>query len=323
MSMLAESIRQWRDTNTLGRHERVENLDDESLNVPSPPPPPPTTTTTETTAETTVNTTPNTSTTSEENNDTETPVVGATTETSSSVEDEFQRQQQQQRQEELAEERESIRRKNLACTLLLVMILARLWAQALYQGDFALVIVCLFSTSWTVKWIRMRHEAEMVMDQQIHTLSQNPPDEESALDIRFMSFQSQLAYAIMESQRHVLMMENNGGMPSNHPNSPEPQGVSDHDKASWHKYSYVNNNTEDDDNRYTIDDDLPSCSICLCEYEPNDALVALPCKHVYHQECIDAWCESHHRCPLCNCDLIDEKKTTTDSSSSQPEETIV
>ena len=309
MSLLAESIRQWRDTNTLGRHERVENSDDEPSNTPSSSTITATATATTTTTVNTNNATPNTT---QEENDTETPVV--TTETTPTAGDDIQ----QQRQEELAEERESIRRKNLACTLLLVMILARLWAQALYRGDFALVIVCLFSTSWTVKWIRMRHEAEMAMDQQLHAMSQNPPDEESALDIRFMSFQSQLAYAIMESQRHVLMMENNGGMPSNHPNSPEPQGVSDHDKASWHKYSYVSS-TEDDDNRYTIDDDLPSCSICLCEYEPNDALVALPCKHVYHQECIDAWCESHHRCPLCNCDLIDEKK----SDSSEQEESIV
>ena len=48
---------------------------------------------------------------------------------------------------------------------------------------------------------------------------------------------------------------------------------------------------------------VPSCSICLGEYEEGERLVRLPCDHVYHEECISAWADNHVRCPLCNYDL--------------------
>jgi hypothetical protein len=51
----------------------------------------------------------------------------------------------------------------------------------------------------------------------------------------------------------------------------------------------------------------PSCSICLCEYEDGDGCArVVPCGHTYHLQCIDAWAESHFRCPLCNYDMRGE-----------------
>jgi hypothetical protein len=41
------------------------------------------------------------------------------------------------------------------------------------------------------------------------------------------------------------------------------------------------------------------CSICLLEYEPDDHLRTLPCKHHFHQTCIDRWLSDHDTCPLC------------------------
>ena len=50
-----------------------------------------------------------------------------------------------------------------------------------------------------------------------------------------------------------------------------------------------------------------SCSICLCEYEEGDGMArVVPCGHTYHLQCIDAWAESHYRCPLCNYDMRGE-----------------
>ena len=30
-----------------------------------------------------------------------------------------------------------------------------------------------------------------------------------------------------------------------------------------------------------------SCVICLCEFEHSDLVTILPCRHIYHKECIE------------------------------------
>ena len=49
----------------------------------------------------------------------------------------------------------------------------------------------------------------------------------------------------------------------------------------------------------------PSCCICLCEYEPKDTVMQLPCNHIFHESCIDSWTKRNVRCPLCNCNLME------------------
>ncbi|KAK4368759.1 hypothetical protein RND71_012551 [Anisodus tanguticus] len=46
------------------------------------------------------------------------------------------------------------------------------------------------------------------------------------------------------------------------------------------------------------------CAICLVEFE-DDSLLRLitSCNHVYHQDCIDLWLESHKTCPVCRTSL--------------------
>ncbi|CAH9074462.1 unnamed protein product [Cuscuta europaea] len=42
------------------------------------------------------------------------------------------------------------------------------------------------------------------------------------------------------------------------------------------------------------------CAICLVEFEDESLLRLLTsCSHVFHQECIDLWMESHKTCPVC------------------------
>jgi hypothetical protein len=41
------------------------------------------------------------------------------------------------------------------------------------------------------------------------------------------------------------------------------------------------------------------CVICCCEYEAGESIKLLPCLHMYHQGCIDAWLGRSHVCPVC------------------------
>ncbi|CAB1098784.1 unnamed protein product [Ectocarpus sp. CCAP 1310/34] len=48
-----------------------------------------------------------------------------------------------------------------------------------------------------------------------------------------------------------------------------------------------------------------ACIVCFSDYEPGDRLARLPCRHVYHAQCIDEWLDRAKlpSCPLCKTDL--------------------
>ena len=208
---------------------------------------------------------------------------------------------------ELEEERELARRRMSACVLLTVFVLFKLWIDCIEQPSLPLLMVCLIGTSWTARWIRYNREREEELDRRIaQYLQTNQSDAETGgvmdrHDLRMLSFQAQLALAIMESQRH--MME--GGRPDGENQDP---GVSEGAKGRWETINFH------DTAQYgsVKEVDGPHCSICLCEYEEGDQLFKLPCQHLYHQECIDSWTEHHTKCPLCNFDL---ESVTEDSAS--------
>jgi hypothetical protein len=47
------------------------------------------------------------------------------------------------------------------------------------------------------------------------------------------------------------------------------------------------------------------CVICCCEYEVGEPIKLLPCMHMYHQGCIDAWLGRSHACPVCQVGVVD------------------
>lgn len=52
------------------------------------------------------------------------------------------------------------------------------------------------------------------------------------------------------------------------------------------------------------------CAICLSEFSDDDMLRLLnACCHVFHQECIDLWLESHKTCPVCRRSLDETEKS--------------
>jgi len=229
---------------------------------------------------------------------------------------------------ELEEERELARRRTSACVLLAVFVLLRLWVEALKTSDFGLLLLCLMGTSWTARWIRHNREREEELDRRIQAYLENSEPgttEVDRNDLRMLSFQAQLALAIMESQRQ--MIQGGGyGHSDGHSNS---NGISDEAKSQWESFKFKklpNTNKNEKGNGYgsvALKDaslgEEPACSICLGEYDHGEDLVRLPCNHIYHAECIASWTNNNVRCPLCNLDL----ESAPLSSESRVEGSIV
>jgi Ring finger domain len=220
---------------------------------------------------------------------------------------------------ELEEERELARRRSSACTLFALFILFRLWILALQEGDFGLLLLCLVGSSWIARWIRHNRDQEEELDRRIANYLANPEAANGASDgprddLRMLSFQAQLALAIMESQRQ--MMQGGYGHPDGNGN--QTPGVSLDARAKWTKFAYKAARDKKESRRGSYGsvaqqdvvkpgmEEEPHCSICLGEYEEGEDLSKLPCSHIYHDECITSWCSNHIRCPLCNYDLESE-----------------
>ena len=51
-----------------------------------------------------------------------------------------------------------------------------------------------------------------------------------------------------------------------------------------------------------IDNDH-SCSVCKDIFEIQQNVLYLPCKHVYHEDCILPWLKERNSCPTCRFEL--------------------
>lgn len=246
---------------------------------------------------------------------------------------------------ELEEERELARRRTSACVLLAVFVLFRLWIEALRNGDVFIMMLCLFGTSWTARLIRHNREHEEALDERIRVYLENADPNTTEIDrngLRFLSFQAQLALAMMESQRQMQQ----GGY--GHPDGPGggAAGVSDDAKSKWQHFSWKEGVEQGDPSAAIkttkggygsvaqsdgggvaggLEEDGPHCSICLGEYEEGEKLVQLPCGHIYHEDCVGSWTTNHTRCPLCNLDLesVTSASSSTEGAQSLPEASMV
>ena len=46
-----------------------------------------------------------------------------------------------------------------------------------------------------------------------------------------------------------------------------------------------------------------NCSVCKDDYEISQLVIKLPCKHVFHEECIMPWLKERNSCPTCRNEL--------------------
>ncbi|XP_074288133.1 E3 ubiquitin-protein ligase RING1-like [Silene latifolia] len=52
-----------------------------------------------------------------------------------------------------------------------------------------------------------------------------------------------------------------------------------------------------------VNSESNSCAVCMTEFELNSEVKQMPCKHLYHPECILPWLKMHNSCPVCRFEL--------------------
>ncbi|XP_016395953.1 RING finger protein 150-like isoform X2 [Sinocyclocheilus rhinocerous] len=63
-----------------------------------------------------------------------------------------------------------------------------------------------------------------------------------------------------------------------------------------------------------------NCAVCIEDYKPNDVVRILPCRHVFHKNCVDPWLQDHRTCPMCKMNILKALgiPTNTDCSDDIP-----
>ncbi|VAI35104.1 unnamed protein product [Triticum turgidum subsp. durum] len=67
---------------------------------------------------------------------------------------------------------------------------------------------------------------------------------------------------------------------------------------SWQEVDPVTYKTKD-----MQDGNTEQCVICRVEFEEGESLVALPCNHSYHPDCINQWLQINKVCPMCSAEV--------------------
>lgn len=148
---------------------------------------------------------------------------------------------------QISVERQIRQRRQGTCTLLLLFLVMRLWVEAIIQKDVGLLFLSTMGTTWTYRyWASHRQDEEY--DRQIEenprssaNNSQGGSEERNSdaassfdPDLGLMSFQAQLALAILESQRQMFENGGYGGNDSHH----DGPGVTEEAKAKWKRYEW-------------------------------------------------------------------------------------
>ncbi|KAJ1410393.1 hypothetical protein B484DRAFT_455880 [Ochromonadaceae sp. CCMP2298] len=63
---------------------------------------------------------------------------------------------------------------------------------------------------------------------------------------------------------------------------------------------------------------VTECSICQELFGVGDSVLKLPCRHLYHVDCVTSWLLQNHTCPLCRLELPKESGTSIPRGQGMP-----
>ncbi|CAI2373637.1 unnamed protein product [Moneuplotes crassus] len=61
--------------------------------------------------------------------------------------------------------------------------------------------------------------------------------------------------------------------------------------------SHQTKNSETGKNEY------PNCTVCLNDMKISDEAIYMPCRHLFHKDCLLPWLQSNYKCPTCRHEL--------------------
>ncbi|KAJ3260132.1 hypothetical protein HK103_001208 [Boothiomyces macroporosus] len=66
--------------------------------------------------------------------------------------------------------------------------------------------------------------------------------------------------------------------------------------------------------KFSETEEHKECPVCQDDYQIDEELISLPCKHIFHPSCIVNWLKLNGTCPVCRFSLVEKNE-----SPSQPE----
>ena len=87
-------------------------------------------------------------------------------------------------------------------------------------------------------------------------------------------------------------------------NQPSVASANVPDKKAWFggDRDMIGRNDDDDDNEELENEMMEGtrCPICLMSFVGGERVGDLPCRHVFHVDCLKLWLRRKNQCPLCN-----------------------